>query len=156
MCWPGKSWWLCFTKIIESTFFFRATIHLRDRNKCSSVRVVNRGGIEFTHALLQKIIYNIIMLQEFQMQTVIYWRMIGCRVIKRSRIIFTHRTSGPRISIIVWWKLSFRFSTWFTQKMRSETAWLVRREMIDFDAKHSTPDHSGKGEGGGLLISTEG
>ena len=39
--------------------------------------------------------------------------------------------------------------------MRSGTEWLVRRGMVDFDAKHSTPDELGKGEGGGLVISTK-
>ena len=137
--------------------FLRAPIHLQDRNSCSSVRIVNWGGIEFTHDALKKIIYNIIMLKESQMQTLTYWRMVGCRLINRGKIIFTHRTSDPRLSIIVWWKLSFRFETWFTQKMRSETKWPVRREMLDFEAKHFTPDVSGKGEGGkGSLISAEG
>ena len=37
--------------------------------------------------------------------------------------------------------------TRFTHKMRLEAEWLVRRKMINFDAKHFIPDQSGKERG---------
>ena len=120
------------------------------------VRCINKPRkIIFTHDVLMKIICCKIMVKKIRMQTCIYRRLTECRLINRGGILFTNRAWDPKINIVVWWKSSVGFVSWFTHQMRLEAEWLVRRKMINFDVKHLIPDQSGKERGRVLLISIE-